>query len=114
MHKRNNNKSELFTQGLRKLSITLPKTFKKTLGKQGQQFSSLIKNWEKIVGKNIAQLCYPLKIMLIKHQNIHRLYLNVYHGNELEIEYQRNDIINKINHFFDKNIISEIKLKIVE
>ena len=42
------------------------------------------------------------------------LILNVIHGNELNIEYAKNEIIDKINGFFGYKYIREIKLKIVQ
>ena len=42
------------------------------------------------------------------------LILNVIHGNELNIEYAKNEIIDKINSFFGYKYIGEIKLKIVQ
>ena len=42
------------------------------------------------------------------------LVLNVVHGKEMEIEYLKNEIIDKINSFFGYNCIGHISLKIVE
>ena len=42
------------------------------------------------------------------------LVLNVIHGKELEIEYEKNEIIEKINSFFGYKCISNIILKIVQ
>ncbi len=42
------------------------------------------------------------------------LILNVIHGKEIEIEYAKNEIIDKINSFFGYDCISSIKLKIVQ
>ena len=41
------------------------------------------------------------------------LVLNVLHGKELEIEYAKKEIIEKINSFFGYDCISQITLKIV-
>ena len=41
------------------------------------------------------------------------LILNVVHGKEVEVEYQKNEIMDKINSFFGYNLISNIKLKII-
>ena len=41
------------------------------------------------------------------------LILNVIHGKEMEVEYQKNEIMDKINSFFGYNLISNIKLKII-
>ena len=42
------------------------------------------------------------------------LVLNVVHGKELEIEYEKREIIDKINSFFGYNCINKITLKIVQ
>ena len=42
------------------------------------------------------------------------LVLNVIHGKELEVEYEKKEIIDKINSFFGYNCISNIKLKIIQ
>ena len=42
------------------------------------------------------------------------LVLNVIHGKEMEVEYNKNEIIDKINSFFGYNCINDIKLKIVQ
>ena len=41
------------------------------------------------------------------------LVLNVIHGREIEIEYKKNEIMDKINSFFGYNCISNVTLKIV-
>ena len=42
------------------------------------------------------------------------LVLNVIHGKEVEIEYKKSEILDKINCFFGYNCIDSIKLKIVQ
>ena len=42
------------------------------------------------------------------------LELNVTHGKEVDIEYSKNEILDKINSFFGYKCISNIKLKIVK
>ena len=42
------------------------------------------------------------------------LILNVIHGKELEVEYEKQRIIEKINSFFGYNCISHVTLKIVQ
>ena len=42
------------------------------------------------------------------------LVLNVIHGKEMEVEYEKAEIIDKINSFFGYNCISHIALKIVQ
>ena len=42
------------------------------------------------------------------------LILNVIHGKEMEIEYEKNEIIDKINSFFGYDCIDKVVLRIVE
>jgi hypothetical protein len=67
-----------------------------------------------MVGKDISNICYPNTIKIGKEMNNGTLVLNVIHGNELTIEYGRQEIIDKINSFFGFKCIKEIKLKIVQ
>ena len=67
-----------------------------------------------MVGRNISEMCYPNVVRMAKNMNAGTLVLNVVHGNELDIEYKKQDIIDKINSFFGFNCIKEVKLKIVQ
>ena len=114
MHNKNNNKTQTFIQGLRPFSSSIPKTLKKYLKKGGYNYSNIIDNWTKIVSSKISDACYPVKIRMNKEMKDGTLILNVIHGKEVEIEYQKNDIIDKINSFFGYNCIGHITLKIVQ
>ena len=114
MHKKlNNSLTKKFIQGLRPLANTLPKQIKKIIKKNGFNFSSVVDNWTKIVGKEFSDHCYPINIKVINNSNTLCLVLNVIHGKELEIEYGKNNIIDKINSYFGYNFISKIELKIM-
>ncbi len=114
MHNKNNNKSHTFIQGLRPFSSSIPKTLKKHLKKGGYNYSNIIDNWTKMVTKKISDACYPVKIKMGKDMKNGILILNVAHGKELEIEYEKREIMDKINSFFGYDCISEISLKIVQ
>ena len=115
MHsKNNNNKSQNFIQGLRPFSSSIPKTLKKHLKKGGYNFSNIVDNWTKMVSKKISDACYPITIKMGKEMRDGTLVLNVLHGKELEIEYEKNEIMDKINSFFGYNCISQVTLKIVQ
>ena len=114
MHNKNNNKTNTFIQGLRPFSSSIPKTLKKYLRKGGYNYSNIIDNWTKMVSKNISDACYPIKIKMAKDMKEGTLVLNVTHGKEMEVEYEKNKIIDKINSFFGYNCIKKISLKIVE
>ena len=115
MHnKNNNNKSQNFIQGLRPFSSSIPKTLKKHLRKGGYNYSNIVDNWTKMMTKKISDACYPITVKMGKEMKDGTLVLNVLHGKELEIEYEKQEIIDKINSFFGYNCISQVTLKIVE
>ena len=114
MHSKNNNKTLTFIQGLRPFSSSIPKTLKKYLRKSGYNYSNIVDNWTKMVNKKTSDACYPLTVKMGKEMKNGTLILNVIHGKEMEIEYEKNEIIDKINSFFGYNCISHITLKIVQ
>ena len=111
--KNNTNKRRNFIQGLRPLSNALPHGLKKIIKKSGYNLSNVVDNWSKIVGKNISNSCYPNSIKIGKELSNGILVINVIHGKELDIEYGKKEIIDRINSFYGYNYVKEIKLKIV-
>ena len=93
MHSKNNNKTLTFIQGLRPFSSSIPKTLKKHLKKGGYNYSNIVDNWTKMVNKKISDACYPLTVKMGKEMRNGTLVLNVVHGKEMEIEYEKNQII---------------------
>ena len=114
MHDKNNNKTQTFIQGLRPFSRSIPKTLRKHLKKGGYNFSKIVDNWTNLMSKNISDACYPITVKMNKKMKNGNLVLNVIHGKELEIEYQKNEIIDKINSFFGYNCIRDVTLKIIQ
>ena len=114
MHSKNNNKTLTFIQGLRPFSSSIPKTLKKHLRKGGYNYSNIVDNWTKMVNKKISDACYPMTVKMGKEMRDGTLILNVIHGKEMEIEYEKKEIIDKINSFFGYNCIGNVTLKIVE
>ena len=115
MHnKKDINKSNTFIQGLRPFSRSIPQGLKKLLKKGSYNFSNIIDNWSKMVGKDISSACYPNTIKMGKEMNNGTLILNDIHGNELTVEYGKQEIMDKINSFFGFKCIKEVKLKVVQ
>ena len=114
MHSKNNNKTLTFIQGLRPFSSSIPKTLKKHLRKGGYNYSNIVDNWTKMVSKKISDACYPITVKMGKEMRDGTLVLNVIHGKEVEVEYAKNEILDKINSFFGYSCISYITLKIVQ
>ncbi len=114
MHNKNNNKTMTFIQGLRPFSSSIPKKLKKYLKKGGYNYSNIIDNWTKIVNNKISDYCYPVSVKMGKEMRDGTLVLNVIHGKELEVEYKKGEIIDKINAFFGYSCIKTVSLKIVQ
>ena len=104
----------MFIQGLRPFSSSIPKNLKKHLKKGGYNYSNIVDNWTKMVSKKISDACYPLTVKMGKEMKDGTLILNVIHGKEMEVEYEKQEIIDKINSFFGYNCISQVTLKIVQ
>ena len=113
MHNKNNNKTHTYIQGLRPFSSSIPKTLKKHLRKGGYNYSNIVDNWTKMVSKEISDACYPLTVKMGKKMKDGILVLNVIHGKELDVEYKKIEIIDKINIFFGYNCIKQVTLKVI-
>ena len=114
MHSKDNNKFKNFIQGLKPFSSSIPKSLKKHLKKGGYNYSNIVDNWTKMVSKKISDSCYPISVKMGKEMRNGTLVVNVIHGKELEIEYAKKEIIDKINSFFGYNCINQIILKTVQ
>ena len=115
MHFKKKNISERLhsIQGLRPVSKALPKGLKTILKKGGHNYATIINNWSELVGKKIANVCYPKSIKTSKELKNGLLFLNVSHGNQLLVEYGKKDIIDKINAFFGYQFVKEIRLVLI-
>ena len=114
MHKKNNNSlTKNFIQGLRPLANTLPQQIKKILKKNGFNLSSLVDNWTKIVGNEISNNCFPLNVKACGNTKEVNLKLNVIHGKEIEVEYNKKNIIDKINAYFGYSFVKNIQIKTI-
>jgi len=110
-HKQNNKESKTYVQGLRPFGNTLPRGVKGILKKNGYNYSEIISKWNILVGKDISSCAYPKSIKMKKINSSGTLVLAIKRGDEINIEYSKNDIINKINSYFGYKLIDEIKLQ---
>ena len=112
MHfKQNNKESKTYVQGLRAFGNTLPRGLKGILKKNGYNYSEIISKWSIMVGGKISNCSYPKSIKMRKGNSNGTLVLGIKRGNEIDVEYAKKDIINKINSYFGFNLISTIKLE---
>ena len=73
-------------------------------------YSKLVSMWETIVGEDLARNAQPLKIMPLKGGQKNILHLGINGPYIAEISLQTQDIIEKINSIYLKEVISKIKL----
>ena len=112
-YKQNNKESKTYVQGLRSFGSTLPRGVKGILKKNGYNYSEIVSKWNALVGKDFAGIAYPKSIKMTKGNTNGLLVLDVKRGNEINVEYSKKDIINKINSYFGYRLINEVRLKTI-
>ena len=96
-------------QGLRSFKDTLPKNIKKVINKRGQIYSETLNNWKYIVGENLFKFCYPKSYKNSNKFTVRTLLVMVERGHEVDLEYSKKDIINRMNAFFNETVVERIK-----
>ena len=110
MQFKNNTKQRFKTiQGLRSFKDTLPKDIKKIIKKKGHIFSETLNNWKYIVGDELFQICYPKSFKNSNKFGASTLQVMVKRGHEIDIEYSKKDIMNKMNSFFGYMVVEKLK-----
>ena len=111
MHYKQNKQSRTYVQGLRPFGNTLPRGLKGILKKNGYNYLEIISKWNLLVGRDISNSCHPKSIKMTQGNKNGTLVLSVERGNEINIEYSKKEIINKINSYFGYKLINEIRLQ---
>ena len=96
-------------QGLRSFKDTLPKNIKKFISKRGQIYSETLNNWKHIVGENLFKVCYPKSYKNSNKFGVSTLTVMVRRGNEVDLEYSKKEIMNKMNSFFGYSVVEKLK-----
>ena len=111
MQFKNNTKQRTQTiQGLRSFKDTLPKNVKKIINKKGHIYSETLSNWKYIVGVELFKVCYPKTFKNSNRFGVSTLVIMVKRGHEIEIEYSKKEILNKMNNFFGYSVVEKLKL----
>ena len=97
-------------QGLRSFKDTLPTNIKKIIIKKGHVYSETLDNWRHIVGDELFKVCYPKSFKNSNRLGVSCLSIMVKRGHEVDIEYSKKIIMNKMNAFFRNNVVEKIKL----
>ena len=96
-------------QGLRSFKDTLPKNIKKVINKKGHIYSETLSNWKYIVGDNLFKVCYPKSFKNSNRFGVSTLLIMVKRGHEVNLEYSKKEIIDKMNSFFGYLVVEKLK-----
>ena len=107
--KNNTKQRNVSIQGLRSFKDTLPKKIKKIINKKGHIYSETLNNWKYIVGEDLFNVCYPKKFKNSNKFGVSTLVVMVKKGNEIDIEYSKKKIIDKMNNFFGYTVVERLK-----
>ena len=96
-------------QGLRSFRDTLPKKIKKIIDKKGHIYSETLNNWKYIVGDELFNFCYPKSFKNSNRFGVSTLIIMVKRGHEVDLEYSKQEIIDKMNNFFGYSVVEKLK-----
>ena len=96
-------------QGLRSFKDTLQKNIKKVINKKGNIYTETLSNWKYIVGENLFKICYPKSFKNSNKFGVSTLLIMVKRGNEVDMEYSKKEIMDKMNSFFGYSVVEKLK-----
>ena len=97
-------------QGLRSFKDTLPTKIKKIINKKGTIYPEILDNWKHFVGNDLFKFSFPIKYKNSNKINNSTLEIMIKRGKEIDIEYSKNKIIDKINAYFGYKVLEKIKI----
>ena len=96
-------------QGLRSFKDTLPKNVKKIINKKGYVYSETLSKWKYLVGSELFKVCYPKTFKNSNKFGVSTLVVMVKRGHEVDVEYSKKDILDKMNNFFGYSVVEKLK-----
>ena len=96
-------------QGLRSFKDTLPKNIKKVIIKKGHIYSETLSNWKYLVGGDLFKVCYPKSFKNSNKFGVSTLLIIIKRGHEVDLEYSKKKIIDKMNSFFGYQVFEKLK-----
>ena len=104
-----NSSKQRNVQGLRSFRDTLPKNIKKIINKKGHIYSETLNNWKYIVGEDLFKFCYPKSFKNSNRFGVSTLLIMVNRGHEIDMEYSKKEIMDKMNSFFGYSVVEKLK-----
>ena len=96
-------------QGLRSFKDTLPKNIRKVINKKGHIYSETLNNWKYIAGENLFKICFPKSFKNSNRFGVSTLIVMVKRGHEIDLEYSKKEIMDKMNSFFGYSVVEKLK-----
>ena len=110
MQFKNNTKQRFNSiQGLRSLKDTFPKNIKKVISNRSQVYLETLGNWKLIAGESLFKICYPKSFKNSNKFGVSTLLVMVKRGHEVDLEYSKKEIMDRMNNFFRKTVVEKIK-----
>ena len=66
-------------------------------------------NWRYIVGDELFKVCFPKSFKNSNRFGISTLLIMVKRGHEVDLEYSKKEIMNKMNSFFGYSVVEKLK-----
>ena len=107
--KNNTKQRNTSIQGLRSFKDTLPKNLKKIINKKGHIYSETLSNWKYLVGNELFKVCFPKTFKNSNRFGVSTLVVMVRRGHEVDVEYSKKDILDKMNNFFGYDVVEKLK-----
>jgi hypothetical protein len=107
--KNNTKRGNVTIQGLRSFKDTLPKNVKKIINRKGHIYSETLGNWRYIVGDELFKICYPKTFKNSNRFGVSTLLVMVKRGHEVDLEYSKKEILDKINSFFGYSVVEKLR-----
>ena len=107
--KNNTKQRNTSIQGLRSFKDTLPKNLKKIINKKGHIYSETLSNWKYLVGNELFKVCFPKTFKNSNRFGVSTLVVMVKRGHEVDVEYSKKNILDKMNNFFGYHVVEKLK-----
>ena len=107
--KNNTKQRNTSIQGLRSFKDTLPKNLKKIINKKGHIYSETLSNWKYLVGNELFKVCFPKTFKNSNRFGVSTLVIMVKRGHEVDVEYSKKNILDKMNNFFGYDVVEKLK-----
>ena len=82
---------------------------KRIINKKGHIYSETLNNWKYLVGDELFKCCYPKTFRSSNKFGVSTLVIMVKRGHEVDMEYSKKEILNKMNTYFGYSVVEKLK-----